>query len=281
MSTAKVIVFIRETMKSNNHSPLPPLIKWAGGKRRLLPDIAELAPPKFSRYYEPFLGGGAVFFSLLPTAATLSDANDELIQMYAQVRDQPDKVLECLARMRNSEEDYYRIRSMKARTESSKAARLIYLCTLSFNGIYRQNLKGEFNVPYGYKTHIIPGDMALLKRISESLQGKILIKADFEMATSTAQKGDFVYFDPPYTVAHANNGFIKYNARIFSWEDQRRLASVASELKKAGCCVIVSNADHPSIRELYSGFEVRVIERQSVMAASSEFRRTVRECLFY
>jgi DNA adenine methylase len=281
MPTAKVIMFIRETMKSNNHSSLPPLIKWAGGKRRLLPDIAELAPPKFSRYYEPFLGGGAVFFSLLPAAATLSDANDELIQMYAQVRDQPDKVLECLARMRNSEEDYYRIRSMKARTESGRAARLIYLCTLSFNGIYRQNLRGEFNVPYGYKTHVNPRDIAVLERISESLQGKTLIKADFETATSTAQRGDFVYFDPPYTVAHANNGFIKYNARIFSWEDQRRLASIASELKKAGCYVIVSNADHPSIRELYSGFEVRVIERQSVMAASSKFRRTVRECLFY
>jgi DNA adenine methylase len=183
--------------------------------------------------------------------------------------------------MPNSEEDYYRIRSMKPRAEAGKAARFIYLCTLSFNGIYRQNLQGKFNVPYGYKTHINPCDAAMLERISESLQGKTLLEGDFEKATSTAGKGDLVYFDPPYTVAHGNNGFIKYNAKIFSWADQKRLASVALRLKKAGCKVIVSNADHASIRELYSEFKIRVIERHSVMAASREFRRPVRECLFY
>jgi DNA adenine methylase len=268
-------------MKSSDHASSPPLIKWAGGKRCLVPDIAELAPSRFSRYYEPFLGGGALFFSILPAAATLSDTNGELIQMYVAVRDHPNKVLRCLSRMPNSVDDYYRIRSMKARSDASKAARLIYLCTLSFNGIYRQNLKGEFNVPYGYKTHVNPCDRTTLERISKSLQGKTLIEADFEKATSTAQKGDFVYFDPPYTVAHDNNGFIKYNAKIFSWADQKRLASTALRLKRAGCHVIVSNADHPSIRELYSDFEVHVVKRQSVMAASSQFRRTVRECLFY
>lgn len=268
-------------MKNNDHASLLPLIKWAGGKRRLLSDIAELAPPIFSRYYEPFFGGGAVFFSLLPDLATLSDSNGELIQMYAQVRDQPDKVLKCLGNLPNSEEDYYRIRAAKMRTDASKAARLIYLCNLSFNGIYRQNLKGKFNVPYGYKTHAIPCDAVTLESVSESLQGKTLIESDFEGVTATAQKGDFIYLDPPYTVAHGNNGFIKYNARIFSWADQKRLAKEALRLKKAGCHVIVSNADHPSIRELYPDFEVRVIKRQSVMAASSEFRRTVRECLFH
>ena len=268
-------------MKSDDPDLLPPLIKWAGGKRRLLPDIAEIVPPQFGRYYEPFLGGGAVFFSLLPTAATLGDTNGELIQMYVQVRDHPDSVLSRLRRMSNSEEEYYRIRSMKPRTEAGKAARFIYLCTLSFNGIYRQNLKGEFNVPYGYKTHIHPCDAAMLERISESLQGKTLLEGDFEKTTSTAGKGDLVYFDPPYTVAHGNNGFIKYNAMIFSWADQKRLASVALRLKKAGCKVIVSNADHDSIRELYPDFKIRMIERYSVMAASSEFRRPVRECLFY
>lgn len=268
-------------MKSNDHTSLPPLIKWAGGKRRLLTEIEGLVPPTFSKYYEPFFGGGAVFFSLLPKAATLSDTNGELIQMYAQVRDQPDAVLKCLKRLQNSETEYYRIRSMNARTDACKAARLIYLCTLSFNGIYRQNLKGEFNVPYGYKTHIHPCDVVALEEVSESLQGKTLLEADFEKATKAARKGDFVYFDPPYTVAHGNNGFIKYNARIFSWADQKRLASIALRLRNTGCYVIVSNADHPSIRELYTDFKMRVVERQSVMAASSRFRRTVRECLFY
>jgi DNA adenine methylase len=268
-------------MKNDDTASLLPLVKWAGGKRRLLPDILEIAPSQFSTYFEPFFGGGAVFFSLLPSVATLSDTNSELIQMYVQVRDYPEKVLGCLRRMPNSEEDYYRIRLMKPRTDAGKAARLIYLCTLSFNGIHRQNLKGEFNVPYGYKTHINPCDEEVLEGVSESLQGKTLLEGDFEQAVSTAQKGDFVYFDPPYTVAHGNNGFIKYNAKIFSWADQKRLASVASRLKKAGCKVIVSNADHSSIRELYLDFNIRVIERHSVMAASSEFRRPVRECLFY
>lgn len=258
-----------------------PAIKWAGGKRKLLPAILEVAPSTFSNYFEPFFGGGAVFFSLLPRCATLSDTNAELIQMYIQVRDCPEKVLRHLRRMPNSEYDYYRIRTMRPRSDAGNAARLIYLCTLAFNGIYRQNLKGEFNVPYGYKTHINPCDEAMLQKMSDSLRGTILLDGDFEQAVSGAKKNDFVYFDPPYTVAQGNNGFIKYNAKIFSWADQKRLAEVALGLKRSGCRVIVSNADHASIRELYSDFQVRVIERHSVMAASSDFRRPVRECLFF
>ncbi len=268
-------------MKNTELGTSLPIIKWAGGKRRLLPAILEVAPSKFSNYFEPFLGGGAVFFSLLPDSATLSDTNTELIQMYAQVRDFPEKVLRRLRRMPNSERDYYRIRSMRPRTDAGKAARLIYLCTLAFNGIYRQNLKGEFNVPYGYKAHINPCNEAMLEKMSASLRGRTLLGADFEQAVAAAKRGDFVYFDPPYTVAHGNNGFIKYNAQIFSWADQKRLAGVALRLKRAGCRVIVSNADHASIRELYSDFKVRVVERHSVMAASSDFRRPVRECLFF
>lgn len=268
-------------MKNSEPGTSLQIIKWAGGKRKLMPAILEVAPAKFSSYFEPFLGGGAVFFSLLPKSAILSDTNAELVQMYIQIRDSPEKVLHHLRRMPNSEYDYYRIRATRPRSASGKAARLIYLCTLAFNGIYRQNLKGEFNVPYGYKTHVNPCNKAMLERMSNSLRGKTLLDADFEEAVRTAQKNDFVYFDPPYTVAHGNNGFIKYNAQIFSWADQKRLAGVALRLKRAGCRVLVSNADHASIRELYSDFQVRVIERHSVMAASSDFRRPVRECLFY
>jgi DNA adenine methylase len=258
-----------------------PLVKWAGGKRRLLAEILALIPSRFSAYFEPFFGGGAVFFSLRPECAILSDTNSELMQMYIQVRDYPEKVLKCLSRMPNSEADYYRIRSTKPRTDAGRAARLIYLCTLSFNGIYRQNLKGEFNVPYGYKTHVDPCDETLIRSTSERLQGRRILDGDFQLGVRDAKKGDLVYFDPPYTVAHGNNGFIKYNSKIFSWADQKRLASEALRLKKAGCTVIVSNADHWSIRELYPTFVRHVVERNSVMAASSEFRGPVRECLFY
>jgi DNA adenine methylase len=157
---------------------------------------------------------------------------------------------------------------------------MIYLCTLSFNGIYRQNLKGEFNVPYGYKTHLKHYDIDRLREASSQLQRREILYGDFESAVEDAQRGDLVYFDPPYTVAHGNNGFVKYNAKIFSWDDQKRLARTALRLKRLGCHVIVSNADHPSIRELYPGFEVHEIQRFSVMSASAEFRRPVRECLF-
>jgi len=259
----------------------PPLIKWAGGKRRLLTDIRRFAPDSFSRYFEPFFGGGALYFSLLPGEATLSDANRELIEMYVEMRDDVESVIDALRRLHNSEDEYYRVRGSVPRTAATKAARLIYLCTLSFNGIYRQNLKGEFNVPYGYKTHLKHYEISRLREVSDQLRGREIIHADFDQAVRTAQAGDFIYFDPPYTVAHGNNGFVKYNAKIFSWDDQKRLARTALRLRRLGCHVLVSNADHPSIRELYPEFNEHVIERFSVMAASGDFRRPVRESLFY
>ncbi len=267
------------TQKMNPHQSAP-LLKWAGGKRRLLAHISPFVPPNFSTYYEPFLGGGALFFALGPAKAVLSDLNPELVLTYTQVRDNLDEVVARLRRMPNSKAEYYRIRASSPRRPAARAARLIYLCTLSFNGIYRQNLRGEFNVPYGYKTHVNPCDTEKLSRINKLLQGREIIEADFEKAVGAARKGDFAYFDPPYTVAHENNGFVKYNAKIFSWRDQERLASVAHRLKRQGCRVLVSNADHPSIHSLYSRFDVYPIARHSVMAASGEFRRPVSECLF-
>ena len=226
-------------------------------------------------------GGGALFFSLRPKSALLSDSNPELINAYVQVRDNLGAVVQHLRRMPNKEEDYYRIRGCAPSSLAGRAARLIYLCTLSFNGIYRQNLQGEFNVPYGGKTHLNPCDLARLSQTSESLRGRDLRPDDFEQAVRQARRGDVVFFDPPYTVAHGNNGFVKYNAKIFSWADQVRLAKVASRLKRIGVNVIVSNADHPTIRELYGQFAVKVIDRHSVMSASPDFRRPVRECLFF
>jgi len=264
-----------------NQSECEPLLKWAGGKRRLLRDILPFAPKTFGRYYEPFVGGGAVFFSIQPKSATLSDTNSELIGAYLQVRDNLDAVLRCLRRLPNSEEDYYRIRKSSPSSDAGKAARLIYLCKLSFNGIYRQNLSGKFNVPYGQKHHIDPCNETLLRRISSLLRGTKIISADFEAAVAHAKAGDFVYFDPPYTVAHGNNGFLKYNAKIFSWKDQERLATVARSLRAKGCSVLVSNADHSSIHKLYPDFKVHIVERHSVMAASRQYRRPVTELLFH
>jgi DNA adenine methylase len=259
----------------------PPLLKWAGGKRNLLNSILPLVPATFKRYYEPFLGGGALFFALEPEEAFLSDKNADLIHAYAQVRDRPDVVISALRRLKNSERDYYNIRSTTPRSDGARAARFIYLITLAFNGIYRVNLNGEFNVPYGYKKHLDPCDDEGIRRASVLLAKAVIRDQDFEESLVGAKKGDLVYLDPPYTVAHGNNGFVKYNAKIFSWEDQLRLARVANDLAAKGCTVIVSNADHSSIRKLYRDFATTIIERNSIIAASSEFRSRVTERIFH
>lgn len=261
---------------------LRPLLKWPGGKRALLDHIIPLLPQSFNRYFEPFAGGAALFFALQPQQAVLADRNSDLIACYTQVRDRPEEVIECMGGMPNTKDDYYRIRDeMVPASEAERAARFIYLASLSFNGIYRVNLDGKFNVPYGFKAHLQPCDQAAIRAASTALASARLLPQTFGKALSSAAEGDLVYLDPPYTVVHSQNGFLKYNARIFSWEDQKQLAKTANRLAGKGCHVIVSNADHEAIRTLYKDFAVRVIKRPSVIAASSHHRRTVTECLFY
>jgi DNA adenine methylase len=257
-----------------------PLIKWPGGKRALVPELMKYLPTRYGTYYEPFFGGGALFFALKPTKAVLSDLNCELVECYRCVKDNPDDLIRVLRRHRNSEDNYYRVRSTKPRTDLMRAARLLYLTRFSFNGIHRVNLRGEFNVPYGGKMHLDSVDENLLLTVSAALHNVTLRMGDFEETTTDAKPGDIVYFDPPYTVAHARNGFIKYNEHIFSWADQMRLANYASTLADKGCHVLVSNADHPTITELYHNARKIVIERHSVIAASSHHRRKVTENLF-
>jgi len=258
-----------------------PLLKWPGGKRAILRGLLPLVPGSFHTYFEPFVGGGALFFAIDPSKAVLSDANPELINCYVQVRDQANEVIEHLNMLRNSEEDYYQMRDSAPTSPIERAARLIYLVTLSFNGIYRLNLKGQFSVPYGYKTYLRPCDPGRIQAASAALARAEILCADFEGVASSARKGDLVYLDPPYTVAHGNNGFLKYNARIFSWSDQVRLSDLAQSLSRRGCKVIVSNANHPSIVSLYPDFRVEVVERVSRIAASRDFRRPITECIFY
>lgn len=258
-----------------------PLLKWAGGKRALaqliLPFIGKVA----GTYFEPFLGGGAIFFALRPQNARLSDLNPELMECYQAIQEDPDGVARHLTRLKNDENMYYKVRESRPRSALGRSARLIYLTSLSFNGIYRQNLKGEFNVPYGYKRSKGLPTLEQLRHVSRRLSCAALVSGDFQEATAAAVPGDAVYFDPPYTVAHNNNGFVKYNASIFSWDDQKRLAQHATWLANRGCRVLISNADHEAIRKLYRGFECLEIERHSVIAASSDKRRAITECFFH
>jgi DNA adenine methylase len=259
----------------------PPLVKWPGGKRALVPHILPLLPGTFGRFYEPFVGSGALFFAIQPDKATLSDTNAELINLYTQVRDHPDDLIKVLRKYRNSANFYYGARSSSPRLPLTRAARFLYLLTLSFNGIHRVNLRGVFNVPYGFKTHLPTHDEQRIRLASRALAGVTLTAADFAKATARARNGDLIYFDPPYTVAHAHNGFVKYNEKIFSWNDQTRLAEHARVLVDRGCHIFVSNADHPSVAKLYRGFRIARIKRFSVIAASSDFRRPITETVYY
>lgn len=270
-------IYFKTTSQLN--SSHPPLMKWAGGKRRILQHILPHLDAG-GRYFEPFVGGGAVFFAHSHSRSIVADMNPDVTNCYRQIRTNVDGLLLCLGSFRNTERDYYKIREWEPQDKIERAARLLYLARLSFNGIYRQNKLGKFNVPYGQKTHLSVMDESHLRGANVLLKHVTIRTGDFQSTAGDAKAGDTIYFDPPYTVAHNNNGFVKYNSRIFSWEDQRRLASFAQELAAKGCRVVVSNADHPSIDELYRPFKRFSIERRSVIAAASVFRKIISEALF-
>ncbi len=256
-----------------------PFLKWAGGKQWLAARLCEALAVE-GRYFEPFLGGGALFFELSPNKSVLSDLNAELIETYRAVRDRPDLVIRYLSRYEYSRDCFYRARSRRPRSAAARAARFIYLNRTCWNGLYRVNRKGEFNVPFGtFAQEPHYRNPERLKAASARLVGTELLVSDFEGAVSGAEDADLVYFDPPYTTAHNNNGFIRYNERLFSWDDQKRLARLAESLRLRGCTVVISNADHPRIRSLYPTFRILTVYRTSAIAAHTRHRKYVSEIL--
>lgn len=266
--------------KNNYQVKCLPMLKWAGGKRRLLKHLIPIIPENYTRYFEPFFGGGALFFATQPKNAMLSDTNRELIECYKYVKDSPQEVINRLRYMKNTKENYFEVRDSVPVNGLERAARIIYLTTLSFNGIYRLNLKGEFNVPYGYKEHLNPCNEEKIMAVSKALKSAELNCCDFSESVVAARENDLIYFDPPYAISQGN-GFVKYNSKVFTWDDQMRLSYTARELVAKGCKVIISNADVPEIRELYTDFYCNVLERPSVIAASGEHRKKITECIFY
>lgn len=257
-----------------------PFLKWTGGKQWLAPIASEILPSEFDgTYHEPFLGGGALFFALSPGAARLSDLNEDLITTYRAVRDQCGEVIARLSRYPHDSGFYDKLRRRKPRKPSTTAARFIYLNKTSFNGIYRVNRKGEFNVPFGrYKNPTICHEDRLLTA-SDALRTAHVAATDFEIAMDAARPGDLVYLDPPYITGHLNNGFVKYNARLFSWADQERLAAAALRLSDRGAWVLMSNADHPNVWGLYKGFYRYAVVRPSMVGGSVSSRGETREVL--
>lgn len=261
---------------------LKPFVKWAGGKTQILPDILKMIPNSFNTYFEPFLGGGALLFQLKPINAVLSDYNSELITAYNCFKDKTsfklmvDEILNH--QMNHSEEYYYQIREMDRQPEFSnlpnhlRAARMIYLNKSCFNGLYRVNSKGFFNVPSGKYTSVSAYDEVLYNNLYKYLshQSIVILNEDFEKAVSSAQKGDFVYFDPPYDTFDDKNNFTTYTKNSFGKDEQKRLASVFIELDKRGVKVMLSNHNTEFIRELYGQFNIKVINaRRSINSVSS------------
>lgn len=269
----------REFRSADLINSLPPLLKWPGGKRSILPSLLRFVPDSYGTYFEPFLGGGALFFALGPRRARLSDLNADLVNCYEQVRDHPGSVLWHLRRLANTKREYYRVRAWEPTGEAARAARTVYLASLSFNGIYRVNRAGAFNVPYGGRRNRALADHSQLAAVAAMLRRALIACQDFEVALRPAKRGDLVYLDPPYTVTHGQNGFLKYNASIFSWSDQRRLADQVHRLIGLGCGVIMTNASHASIRHLYRSVPKYRITRVSRMAATPHHRRPIEELI--
>lgn len=253
---------------------IAPFLKWAGGKRWLVSAYPELFPQDYDCYYEPFLGSGAVFFHLQPKAAVLGDANSDLINTYDVIKNDWHSMYRILKSYHNnhSKELYYEIRSKSFRSPVKRAAQFVYLNRTCFNGIYRVNLNGKFNVPIGTKENVLLGtdDFGFT---SDVLQNANLHIVDFQEIIDVAEKGDFIFVDPPYTVKHNNNGFIKYNENIFSWDDQVRLRDCIDNAVSRGVKVLLTNADHSSIRELYKDIgEMNSLNRLSVISGKANAR---------
>jgi DNA adenine methylase len=230
------------------------------------------------------LGGGAVFFHLCPENSIIGDINEDIIAVYKGLKinwKYVKRSLQYHQRM-HSDNYYYTLRNKVPRNFLQRASRMIYLNRTCFNGIYRVNKDGLFNVPKGNRDLIISSNDEF-EAISSSLKNAIIKQCDFEVLINNAKENDFIFADPPYTVRHNLNGFIKYNEVLFSWKDQERLARALIRAKERGVKILSTNANHTSIRELYenNGFIIKVVSRFSSISASSENRKSFEELVIY
>lgn len=241
-----------------------PFVKWVGGKRQLLKQFRELGlyppelfDPAISTYYEPFVGGGAVFFDLLPESAELSDLNNELVVTYNAIKNNIDELIESL-KIHIYDKAYYlevRAKNIEDLSDVEIASRFIFLNRTGFNGLYRVNKKGQFNVPFGRYNNPVICDEENLRRVSKELQNVTIKHQDYKAVLKTAKQGDFIYFDPPYYPVNRTSSFTAYTSEGFLEKEQTELRDCFVELHKRGCFVMLSNSDTPFINKLYTGLE--------------------------
>lgn len=269
---------------------IKPYLKWAGGKRQLLPEIMKYVPKRFNTYYEPFIGAGAVFLHLQPKRAVINDFNSQLVMTYETIRDNVDELIVLLSehKERNNEDYFYEIRELdrtkdfESMTNVQKAARLIYLNKTCFNGLYRVNSAGLFNVPFGrYKNPAIleePVLRALSQYLSDPKNEIQILNGDFQRSLAGVQRGDLVYADPPYH-SPDNTNFTGYQAGGFSEDDQIRLRDEMIRLRAIGAKCIFSNSDTPFIREIYTGFNIKQVDAKRNINSNGEARGNVKEVI--
>jgi DNA adenine methylase len=230
-------------------------------------------------YCEPFLGGGSIFFSSEPKRALLADKNRDLIAMYLALQSSVEDVIAHLRDYPYERDFYYKIRSSRPTTPSERAARFIYLNRSCWNGLYRVNRKGDFNTPFGTFTNPSICDAPRLRAANRALSRATLVSADFSAILQFPKRGSLVYCDPPYITGHTNNGFIKYNQHLFNWNDQLRLSRDLHRLAQEGVHVLLSNSLHDAVLDLYRGFHIIPLERNSLIAASAGSRSKTTEAL--
>lgn len=267
-----------------NNKIIKPFLRWAGGKTWFTKHIENYIPKDFNDYYEPFVGGGSVFFYLkskgfIKNKAYLSDSNSDLINTYKILKNHSNDLFEILKTHIDSEDEYYRMRSTDFTDKIEKAAKFLYLNKTSFNGIYRVNRNGEYNVPYGRRNLNILYDFEHLKDISIALKNTYLSTQDFKQRCKLIKKNDFVFIDPPYTVAHENNGFIQYNQSIFSWNNQLQLSKLTDELNEKEVHFLVTNAYHDCIKEIYKVGTQEKLSRASTIGGIGAKRAKYKEII--
>ena len=259
-----------------------PFLKWPGGKRWFINQYLDIFPQEYNNYYEPFLGGGSVFFALRPHKAIITDINCDLINLYIVMREKPEELKELLKQHQyaHCRTYYYQVREKNYSTDLEKAAKFLYLNRTCFNGMYRVNKNGIFNVPIGTKENCTY-DIGMFGEYAKVLKSADIYTADFEQTIAKTQKGDLLFVDPPYAVQKNQDGFIKYNDRLFTWNDQERLYRCLYEAKERGVIIILTNVNCEEIREMYvSGdFFINDLERVSTIAGKASKRGVIKELL--
>ncbi|MFL5436883.1 MAG: DNA adenine methylase [Myxococcales bacterium] len=260
-----------------------PFVKWAGGKTSLLAELHKHVPARLRGYHEPFVGGGALFFSLRPRRAFLADSNAELIHAYLQVRDHVCAVLDALSRHVYERGHFEAVRALDplSLAPAVRAARFIYLNKTCFNGLWRVNRAGRFNVPFGRYKDPTFLDPAALVRAHQALRGAQIQHAPFELSLEKARPGDFVYLDPPYDPVSATASFTSYTPDPFGWADQQRLAAACTALNRRGIRFLLSNSATDRVRKLYRAFEQRIVHAPRHVSCKGDGRGRVDELLVF